>query len=347
MSLEIPKYYDSSGKVSYEADSCVPLRSAWKENALELATLVRGTYPGRQLLEDELAGIKSIGYWNIKKTQPWGLDWHTNEGLEICFLESGSLDFMVKNDRYKLQTNDITITRPWIIHKIGAPNVDLSKFHWMILDVNVRHPHQQWEWPDWLILNPRDLKELTLLLRQNEQAVWKADQEFRDCFIQIGKMIKKSEAQEYDSKLKIQINNMLALLLDIFREGNIVLDQSLVESKRSVELFLQSLESKIDEDWTVVQMADYCHLGVTRFTHYCKEISNCSPIEFLTRLRLQKAAKLLIQDFSIPINNIAYTCGFSSNQYFNYSFKKHFNKTPTAYRNSANFEKTRLQKVNP
>lgn len=334
MTFEIPKYYDPNEKVSYEADSCIPLRSAWKENALELTTLVRGTYPGKQLQENELSGIKSIGYWNIKKTQPWGLDWHSNEGLEICFLESGSLDFRVKNDRYKLQTNDITITRPWIIHKIGAPNVDLSKLHWMILDVNVRHPHQQWEWPGWVILNQRDLKELTLLLRQNEQVVWKAGHEFRECFIQTGKIIKNSDTQNYDSKLKIQINNMLVLLLDILREGNIVLDQSLVESKRSVELFLQSLESKIDEDWTVVKMADYCHLGVTRFTHYCKEISNCSPIEYLTRLRLQKAAQLLVQDDPIPVVNVAYMCGFSSNQYFNYSFKKHFGKTPTAYKKS-------------
>lgn len=334
MALEIPKYYDPKQKISYRADSCIPLRKAWQNDELELTTLVRGTYPGVLLKDNELPCIKSIGYWNIKKSQPWGLEWHTNEGLEICFLESGSLDFMVKNERYKLQTNDITITRPWMIHKIGAPNVDLSKLHWMILDVNVRHPHQQWKWPEWIILNASDLEELTLNMRQNEQAVWKAGAEFRECFIQAGKMIKQSRTKDYDSKLKIQINKLLVLLLDIFREGNIVLDQSLVESKRSVKLFLQSLETKANEDWTVIKMAGYCHLGITRFTHYCKEITNCSPMEYLNRIRLEKAAKLLVQDFTIPVIDVAYSCGFSSNQYFNYSFKKHFNKTPTEYRNS-------------
>lgn len=132
---------------------------------------------------------------------------------------------------------------------------------------------------------------------------------------------------------------MLSLLLDIFREGNIILDQSLVESKRTVKLFMQSLETKLDEEWTVVKMAEYCHLGVTRFTHYCKEITNCSPVEYLNRLRLQKAAKLLAQDFSIPVVDVAYRCGFSSNQYFNYSFKKHFNKTPTTFRNATRIKK--------
>ena len=347
MSLEIPKYYDPGTKLRYEADTCIPLRKAWKEKELELITLVRGTYPGKELKDDELAGVKSIGYWNIKKLQQWGLDWHTNEGLEICFLESGNLDFMVRDQQFHLQTNDITITRPWSIHKIGAPYVDLSKLHWIILDVNVRHPHQQWEWPEWIILNREDLQELTLNLRQNEQPVWKATQEFRECFKQMGKIVKHNSGRGYDSKLKIQVNNMLSLLLDIFREGNIVLDQSLVESKRSVKLFMQSLETKLDEEWTVVKMAEYCHLGVTRFTHYCKELTNCPPMEFLHRLRLQKAAKLLVHDFTLPVVDVAYRCGFSSNQYFNYSFKKHFNKTPTAYRNLAKFEKTKLQKINP
>jgi AraC-like DNA-binding protein len=339
MTIEVPKYYDPKERISYKADSCVPLRKAWQQNELELTTLVRGTYPGRLLSDGELSGVKSIGYWNIKKSQPWGLEWHTNEGLEICFLEAGNLDFLIRDQQFHLQTNDITITRPWIIHKIGAPNVDLSKLHWIILDVNVRHPHQQWEWPDWIILGKADLEELTVKLRQNEQVLWKASAEFRECFIQIGKSIKQSETNCYDSKLKILINNLLVLLLDIFREGNIVLDTSLIESKRSVRLFLQLLESRIDEEWTVVKMAEYCHLGVTRFTHYCKEISNCSPIEYLTRLRLQKAAHLLIQDIHIPVVNVAYMCGFSSNQYFNYSFKKHFHATPSAYRNRKSLQR--------
>ena len=332
MSFTTPKYYDDTAQIIYKADSCIPLRQAWDRNELELTTLARGTYPGKEFQKDELFGVKSIGYWNIKKLQDWGLEWHTNEGIEICFLELGNLDFLLKDKTIRLHPNDITITRPWMEHKLGCPYVDLSKLHWLILDVNVRHPHQQWEWPDWIILNKSDLQELTLSLRQNEQPVWRANQDLKNCFVQIGKIIKKSGECNYDSKLKIQINNLLILLLDIFREKKIVLDQSLIESKRTVELFLKLLESKIDEDWTVVKMAGYCNLGITRFTHYCKEISNCSPMEYLIRLRLRKASKWLTEGSNILITDIAYRCGFSSNQYFNYSFKKHFRLSPKEYR---------------
>lgn len=331
MNKVAPKYYGPGEELIFEADSCDLLRKAWVKKDLELKTLARGTYPGKELLIDELSGIKSIGYWDIKKLQNWGLEWHTNEGIEICLLESGNLDFQIGNDNYPLQTNDITITRPWITHKIGSPLVTLSKLHWLIIDLNVRHPHQTWEWPNWIVLNQDDLNELTLYLRQNEQPVWKANSEFRNCFIQIGNIIKQCNTKSYDSKLKIQVNQLLMLLLEIFKSETMELDQSLMESKRSVELFLNSIETKLEEEWTVVKMAENCQLGVTRFTHYCKEITNCSPMEYLNRLRLRKASKILIDSPKTQVIDVAFKCGFSSTQYFNYAFKKHFKVSPKKY----------------
>ena len=334
MNQKIPQYHDPAANLTYQADSCLPLKKAWENNDLELTTLARGSYPGGKLANNELTGINSVGFWNIKKLQNWGLDWHTNEGIEICLLESGNLDFHVKNKDYRLQPNDITITRPWTVHRIGSPLVNLSKFLWLIIDVKVRRPHQTWEWPDWVILNQEDLGELTRSLRQNEKVVWKANTDFRNCFIQIGNIIKQRKNIPFDSKLKIQINHLLILLLEIFKEENIVLDQSLVESKRSVELFLSNLESNLLEEWNVIKMAHYCHLGVTRFTHYCKEITYCSPMESMNKLRLRKASKILVAESNIPITEVAYRCGFSSNQYFNFSFKKHYNITPGEFRRS-------------
>lgn len=336
MKLNIPKYYDPKGKISFEADSCAPLQSAWKKNEIELTALARGTYPGNSIHEGEITGVRSIGYWDIKNKQDWGLEWHTNEGVEICFLESGKLDFLVKKESFDLQTGDITITRPWILHKLGSPNVGSSKLHWIIVDVLVRHPHQEWKWPGWVILNKTDLAELTRYLRQNEQPVWKANKAIRNCFARLEGIIKNSGGKPYDSRIKIEVNILLVLLLELFREGNIELDVSLVQSKRTVKLFLQTLESRIDEEWNVEKMADFCKLGITRFSHYCKELTNCPPMEYLNRLRLQKAAELLKSGSDLKIIDIAYICGFSSNHYFNYAFKKYFKKTPSQVKKTIN-----------
>ena len=55
--------------------------------------LTRGNYPGRLLNRNGLAGVSLVGYWDAKRDQDWGLDWHRNEGLELTLLQSGSLAY--------------------------------------------------------------------------------------------------------------------------------------------------------------------------------------------------------------------------------------------------------------
>lgn len=76
-------FKDSDGNI-YNADYCLPLEKAWMNHEIELITLVRGSYPGRTLKVGEIPGVRSIRYWDSKAFQDWGLDWHKNEGIEIC-----------------------------------------------------------------------------------------------------------------------------------------------------------------------------------------------------------------------------------------------------------------------
>lgn len=327
------KFYDPSGALLYKADNCLFVKEAAEKGGLELTTLARDAYPGKRLGKTELTGVKSIGYWNIKNTQDWGLEWHTNEGIEICFLESGNLAFFLEDEKFDLSPNQLTITRPWIRHKLGNPNLELNKLHWIILDVGVRHPHQEWVWPNWIIINPKDLAKLTLYFRQNEQPVWNASPDLKDCFVRIGRIIKEGGEKSYESKLRVLINSLLISLLEHFQEGKILLDEELMESRRTVKLFLNLLEDLIYEPWTLPDMAAYCKLGTTQFTKYCFEISNCTPMEYINRVRIRKAAQMLMTQRTFSATDIAFQCGFSSAQYFTTVFKRHFRKTPQAYRN--------------
>lgn len=330
------RFNDYHGNV-YTADSCLLLEKAWMGNEIELVTLVRGSYPGTTLKSDEIPSVRSIGYWDSKIFQKWGLNWHKNEGIEICMLESGNITFVMHSERegsgdvkYELKPNDLTITRPWLSHKLGNPNIGPCRLSWLILDVNVRHPHQNWQWPEWIILNKADLEELTTILRQNESPVWKGNNELRSCFDKIGKIILKGG--DFDSRLKILINNLLMLLLDLFRKGNVELNESLTESRRTVELFLKELGNCYAEPWTLVSMAEYCNLGKTQFSRYCNEITNCTPMTFLNNMRLNIAAKMLVENKEKSIIDIAFDVGFSSNQYFTTVFKNFYNKTPLRFR---------------
>jgi AraC family transcriptional regulator len=53
--------------------------------------------------------------------------------------------------------------------------------------------------------------------------------------------------------------------------------------------------------------------------------------DYITRLRLEKAANLLEKSRMISITEIAYTCGFSSSSAFSRTFKKYFGITASRY----------------
>jgi AraC family transcriptional regulator, 4-hydroxyphenylacetate 3-monooxygenase operon regulatory protein len=327
---EIATFEGEDGAI-YHADTCLPLVEAYEKGKVELTALARGTYPGERLTDDT-KGINTIGYWSANDVQDWGLDWHRNEGMEFHFLESGSMPYATGNTEIELLPGDFTITRPWQAHKVGNPNVGIGKFYWIILDVGVRRPHQQWMWPDWIVLAENDLTRLTMLLRQNEQAVWKAGNEIKECFKAISRTIKSDVNGSSSSKLRLHINELLIHLLEMFDRGNLELNEALTDSMRSAKLFLKELGNNPAFPWTIEQMAKSSGLGLTRFTHHCKQITNLTPMQFLTQKRLD-LAKMKLENFpNLSATQIAYECGFASSQYFTTVFRKNEKCTPQEFR---------------
>ncbi|WP_299554067.1 AraC family transcriptional regulator [Seonamhaeicola sp.] len=317
----------------YQPDRCEPLDNAANSGQLKMQALRRADYPGIDLPDHVLPGVYSIGYWDAKINQNWGLDWHRNEGIEFTFLESGNLTFCRgSNEQYELTSGDFTITRPWQPHKLGDPNVAISRLYWIIIDVGVRQPHQDWQWPDWIILAKEDLDFLTKVLRQNEMPVWKTNKKIRSYFTELGRCLDRCDVTIPHSKLNILVNELLLELVDLFKKDKIALDESLIINKRTVEIFLKHLETDYARYWSLDDMADYCGLGMTSLSKYCKELTNMTPVNYLINLRLEAAARMLKAREPKSISDICYDCGFSSTQYFATVFKKRFKCSPRRYK---------------
>jgi AraC family L-rhamnose operon regulatory protein RhaS len=322
--------YKANGIV-YHADTCLPLIDAAKRKKLKFKALARHSYPGERLDKNTL-GLNSIGYWDANEPQDWGLDWHRNEGIEFHFLESGTMPYAQENKEVVLLPNYLTITRPWEAHKVGNPYIGMGKFYWVIIDLGVRRPHQEWVWPDWINLTPNDLARLTTVLRQNEKSVWKTDQKVRDCFLRISKAINADEQGSNASRIRHLINYLLILLLDMMDADNVVLNESLTDSSRSVAYFLKELENNLSENWTIEKMSQSAGVGLTRFTYHCKQLTNLTPMRYLAMKRIELSKKILLENINLTISEVAYSCGFTTSQYYSTVFKKHEKCAPNEYR---------------
>lgn len=331
-----PPKFKSQGRV-YVADRCKDLLDAQKANKLRLNTLARGGYPGTPLRNNELPGVLTVGFWDAKKEQAWGLNTHCNEGIEVAFLETGSIAFKVDGKSYPLKSGSLAVTRPWQPHSLGDPNIGPGRLHWIILDVDVKRPHQKWKWPDWFIMTPADIKKLTRLLSQNERHVLSASPQIASCFKQIAKTIEDSRSEFIISRLAILINQLFLSILDMLSSQPTQLLPELTSTRRTVELYLTQLKDDrqlLARIFTTAEMAQECSLSATRFTNLCREITNMTPIQYLNYHKVKLAELLLRQNKDLNITEVAFECGFSSSQYFATVFKRLVGCPPLTFKNS-------------
>jgi len=306
-----------------------------KSGKIQLHALTKGHYPGTLLNARELPNISSIGFWNGTRPQDWGQAPHRNDGIEISYLETGTMGFAVEKKDFDLRSGHFTITRPWQLHHLGAPNVGPGKLHWLILDVGARRPDQDWRWPRWLLLTGADKAELALKLRRNENSVWDSSPEIAAAFRGLSNCVRRWGETHTESRMLMLMNQLMLGILTALTEPQTQPNPELTSRRRTVELLLRDLAghaAKSGQPWTLEKMAAHCDLGITAFSKYCRELVNNGPIEFLNQCRLEHAARQLKECPATSVTEIAFQNGFSSSQYFATVFARRFHVSPRKYR---------------
>lgn len=99
--------------------------------------------------------------------------------------------------------------------------------------------------------------------------------------------------------------------------------------------FLISVKEKIlerlsDEQLSVESLAE--DIGISRVHLYQKVsgLTGLSVNELIRKLRLQRAAQLLGQQWG-PVSHVAYEVGYSNLSYFSKVFKEEFGMLPSEY----------------
>lgn len=328
---ELPAIFQNGEQV-YFADTCEPLKGAAARGEVALHAWGHALYPGITLPPRFLPAVRSLGVWDAPSGQSWGLDLHCNEGIEFTYLEKGKTAFEVDGRQWTLRKGHLTITRPWQFHRVGAPHIGACRLTWLILDVAVRRPNQIWQWPEWLVCSPDELQTLTRLLSHNEQPVWQADAEIERWFGKLATLLEsEAEPAESESRLKLAINGLLLALLEMLARERIPLDDYLSTSERAVQMFLAALPQHAASDWTLAAMAGQCGLSRSQFSDYCRQLTGLTPMQYLTRCRVDLASRLLLDHPELSVTDVAYRCGFNSSQYFATVFRTATGLSPSTF----------------
>ncbi len=94
---------------------------------------------------------------------------------------------------------------------------------------------------------------------------------------------------------------------------------------------LRSMHEKIEQPWTVAELASAAGMSRSAFALRFKEVVGETPLDYLTRWRVYRAA-VLLREGDKKLTEIASAVGYDSDGSFNKTFKRIVGVTPGEYR---------------
>lgn len=98
-----------------------------------------------------------------------------------------------------------------------------------------------------------------------------------------------------------------------------------------IESLILAMQNEYNKKWTLEKMAAACGLSKYRLAHKFKEYTGVAPVQYITRIRMDKAKKLLSES-TMPVGEIAAVLGYDNALYFSRLFRKNEGMSPTEYR---------------
>ncbi len=102
-------------------------------------------------------------------------------------------------------------------------------------------------------------------------------------------------------------------------------------SKSNMKLILEYIEEHYAEPLTLTGVANHFHFNASYLSSYFASNHSEGFIEYLNKIRIEEAAKLLINE-NLPISEISGIVGYSDHSYFCKVFKKIKGLSPSQYR---------------
>jgi len=100
----------------------------------------------------------------------------------------------------------------------------------------------------------------------------------------------------------------------------------------SMNKALEFIQAHLQEPLTLEDISQVALLSKFHFHRIFKMVTSESLIQFIQRLRIEKAANMIYTESYANLTDIAMQCGFSSSGYFSRIFKEHYGISASAFR---------------
>jgi len=257
----------------------------------------------------------------------WSMEPNRHENYEMVYMKKGSAVFEIAGHPVTLGPNDIVIIKPMQYHKFIVKSEDGCVF--IVLNFKFENRisgvHSDVPLEDFLnFVSSRETGPyIKLKVSQKNEII-----------VILNRILKERESDEPGSEF---LNYLLIMELFVLLSRTLKMEwENSIKSKSPklkelMEIAVNFIHNNFERDISLKDIAGFVFLSPSYFTRAFKEETGLSPINYLLKVRIDRAKELLA-DTSLKISDIALSVGFSNQQRFNEMFKKHTKMTPLQYR---------------
>ena len=142
--------------------------------------------------------------------------------------------------------------------------------------------------------------------------------------------IQDEQEQQLAGSDTLMLSMLLELIVFFSRQYSKV-DIPQAKALYRIGKIIGRLETQYKKDWNITQLSKVAGMSKSSLISTFKNATGYSPVDYLIRIRLQKAAELLIETEE-SLGEIAVQCGFHDSNYLTRQFRRVYNLTPRQFR---------------
>ena len=257
----------------------------------------------------------------------WSMEPNRHENYEMVYMKKGFAVIEIAGQPVSLGPNDIVIIKPMQFHKFIVKSENGCEF--IVLNFKfenkINGEYSEIPLEDFLnFLSSRETGSyIALKVSQRNEII-----------LLLNRILKERESGELGSEflnylLVLELFVLLSRALKMEWENSIKTKSP--KLKELIGISVNFIHTNFERDISLGDIARFVFLSPSYFTRAFKEETGMSPINYLLKVRIERAKELLA-DTGLKISDIALSVGFSNQQRFNEMFKKYAHLTPLQYR---------------
>jgi len=254
---------------------------------------------------------------------------HYHDFTEIIVILKGNSIHFVEGNEYIASAGDIFVLQGYQAHAFkDASNLEIFN---VMFDTNVQPDMLNTEvlkkipgYNALFILEPqyRNRHHFKHILRLNRKDLTKIEFIVNTMFLE-----QNSKEVGYDIIVR---NKLEELVIYLSREYAKLKSREAISLLR-ISSIIEHLENNFSKDINLDYLANMSFMSVRNFQRVFKKATGQSPIDYLIRIRIEKA-KLLLRESNQQVTDIALQSGFNEYNYFSRKFKNAVGISPLKYR---------------